>query len=387
MLLDRRRFAVAVCGACAFANLYATQPLLPLLGDEFSAAPAQASFTLTAGILSVALTAPVAGLLADGWGRKRVIAAAVLALAVPTALAGLAGGLTELVVWRFLQGLCLPFIFAVTVAYIGEEWEPKDAAAVTGVYIAGTVVGGFMGRLVAGFVAEIAGWRGAFFALAALDAVMGLLIAWWLPRETRFKPGAGLRAALSAMAGHLKDPRLRAAFGVGFCLLFVLVATFTYAGFRLADPPYNFGAAALGAMFVVYLAGAASSPVAGRLAGRFGHRKVAVLGAVVAMCGLAVTLAQPLWAIILGLAIATAGIFITQSVATGYVAMTGAAARSAAVGLYVMAYYLGGSAGAVVPAAAWRLAGWPGVVAMVIVAELFILASAWLFWRAPAERA
>lgn len=381
MSFDRRRLAVAVCGACAFANLYATQPLLPLLGDEFSAAPAQAGFTLTAGILSVALTAPVAGLLADGWGRKRVIVAAVLALAVPTALAGLAGSLGELVAWRFLQGLCLPFIFAVAVAYVGEEWEPKDAAAVTGFYIAGTVIGGFLGRLVAGAVAEIAGWRGAFFALAALDALMGWVIAVWLPRETRFKPGAGVRTALSAMAGHLKDPRLRAAFGVGFCLLFVLVATFTYVGFRLADPPYGFGAAALGAVFVVYLAGAASSPVAGRLAGRWGHRKVAALGAAIAICGLLISLAQPLWLIIAGLAVATAGIFVTQSVATGYVALTGASARSAAVGLYVAAYYLGGSAGAVVPAAAWRVAGWPGVVAMVIVAELFILASAWLFWR------
>ncbi len=381
MTFDRRRVAVAVSGACSFANLYATQPLLPLLGEQFAASPAEAGMTLTAGILSVALAAPAAGLLADGWGRKRVIVAAIFAVGLLTLPAGLAGGLGEVVVWRFLQGLCLPFIFAVTVAYVGEEWEPKEAAAVTGFYIAGTIVGGFMGRLIAGFVAEAAGWRAAFFALAALDVLMGLAVAAWLPRETRFKPGSGLRAALSAMAGHLRDPRLRAAFLVGFCLLFVLVTTFTYINFRLADPPYDFGAAALGAVFVVYLAGAAASPVAGRLAGRIGPRAVVALGGSVAICGLLITLAQPLWLIVSGLAVTTVGVFMAQSVATGYVAQTGAAARSAAVGLYVAAYYFGGGMGAVIPAGPWRWAGWPGVVALTVAAEIVIITAAWVWWR------
>ena len=87
MPFDRRRAAVAVSGACAFANLYATQPLLPLVGEAFDATPGQAGLTLTAGILSVALAAPVAGLLADGWGRKRAVVAAIFALSAPTLLA------------------------------------------------------------------------------------------------------------------------------------------------------------------------------------------------------------------------------------------------------------------------------------------------------------
>lgn len=381
MAFDRRRFAVAVSGACAFANLYATQPLLPLLGDAFNAAAGQTGLTLTAGILSTALAAPVAGLLADGWGRKRVIVAAIFILAVPTLAAGLAGSMEALLVWRFLQGLCLPFIFAVTVAYVGEEWDQPESSAVTGLYIAGTIVGGFGGRLVAGFAAEAAGWRGAFFALAAADLLMGCVVAAWLPRESRFKPGAGVRAALRAMAGHLADSRLRAAFAVGFCILFSLVATFTYISFRLADPPYGLGAAALGGVFVVYLAGAAASPWAGRLAGKIGARAVVATGGAVAVAGLAITLAQPLWVVLIGMTATTVGIFISQSVATGYVAVAGASARSAAVGLYVAAYYLGGGLGAVIPAAPWRAAGWPGVVLTVVVAQALLVALAWRWWR------
>lgn len=381
MSIDTRRLAVAISGASAFANLYATQPLLPLLGEALNVTPAAASLTVTAGILSVALMAPVAGLLADGWGRKRVIVAAMLTLALPTLLAGLAGGLTELALWRFVQGLCLPFIFAVTVAYIGEEWPPREAAAVTGVYVAGTIIGGFMGRLTAGFVADLAGWRAAFFVLAGLNLAMAAAVALWLPRETGFVRAAGMAATLRAMGGHLRDRRLVAAFAVGFAILFCLVATFTYVNFLLAAPPYDLSTAALGAVFVVYLSGAAASPLAGRLSGRIGARAVMGLGGGLAVAGLLVTLATPLPVIIAGLAMTCTGIFITQSVATGYVAATGAAARSAAVGLYVSAYYLGGSVGAVVPGLAWHAAGWPGVAALTIAVQGLIVALALIFWR------
>ena len=59
--------------------------------------------------------------------------------------AALATDVQTLIAWRFLQGLLLPPIFAVTVAYIGDEWPPGDIAGVAGVYMAGSSLGGFAG--------------------------------------------------------------------------------------------------------------------------------------------------------------------------------------------------------------------------------------------------
>jgi len=379
----RARWAAAAGGACAFLNLYATQPLLPLLADVFKASPAEAGLTITAGTLAIALVAPLAGGLADGWGRKRVILLAILAVIVPTLLAAQAGSLTELILWRFVQGLFLPFIFAITVAYVGEEWEAGEAAAVTGLYIAGTVLGGFSGRLVAGLVADAAGWRAAFLALAAIDALYALVIWRWLPAERKFVARPGLGPAVRAMASHLGNPSLRAAYAIGFLLLFVLVSTFTYSNFLLAAPPYTLPPSLLGSVFVVYLAGAAASPVAGRLAGRYGHRRVASVGVGIACLGLCLSLLPSLVAILAGLAVATIGIFTTQSVTTAFVTVSAPFARSAAVGLYVSAYYLGGSVGAVLPAPAWQAGGWPACVAVILGAEALILIVALGFWRRP----
>ncbi|HYD98656.1 MAG TPA: MFS transporter, partial [Alphaproteobacteria bacterium] len=241
MTMDKRRAAVAIAGACAFLNLYPTHALLPLLAAEFGAGPAELGLTVTAGTLAVALTAPLTGALSDRLGRRRMIVAAMLAVTLPTLLVGLSGSLGEMLVWRFLQGLCLPAIFAVTVALVGEEWPPEEAGDVTALYIAGTVMGGFLGRFVTAWAAEWLGWRGAFGVLAGVNLGCALLAALWLPAQRRFAPASDMGAALRGMAGHLRAPRLVATFGVGFAVLFSLVALFTYANFHLAAPPFALG--------------------------------------------------------------------------------------------------------------------------------------------------
>ena len=81
-----------------------------------------------------------------------------------------------LIVLRFLQGLLLPPIFTVVVAYIGEEWPPAQVTGVTGLYMAATSAGGFPGRFFAGLLADTIGWRNGFLTFAAVT----LVAASWL---------------------------------------------------------------------------------------------------------------------------------------------------------------------------------------------------------------
>ena len=123
--ISARQLAVGLTGYCAFVNLYAPQSILPLLSQEFGATAAQVSTIITVSTLAVAVTAPFTGAIADVLGRKRVIVAAMFVLVVPTLMVGLATSLSALIFWRAVQGLVLPPIFAVTVAYIGDEWPPQ----------------------------------------------------------------------------------------------------------------------------------------------------------------------------------------------------------------------------------------------------------------------
>ena len=366
MSLVTRRLAVALAGYCAFLNLYSPQALLPVLAREFNASAGRISAVMTASSFAIALTAPFTGAVADVLGRKRVIACALLALTVPMAMVATAASVDDLVFWRFVQGLLLPPIFAVTVAYIGDEWPSKEIASVAGLYVSGSSLGGFSGRLIPGVLTDLVGWRYALASLAVLTLAGGIAFALLFEPERRFVRSEGLLASLRLMARNLRDPRLLAFYAVGFGVLFNFLAVFTYVNFHLAAPPYRLTPSMLGAIFVTYLAGTATTPLVGRAVGRLGRRNF-VLGVIAAWAaGALLLLASPLAVILIGLTLCAMCGMICQAISTSAVTATAQVGRSSAVGLYVTSFYVGGSAGAFLPGLTWQRFGWPSAVAMAL---------------------
>ncbi len=378
----RRSVAVAAAGFATFVNLYTPQAILPLLAATFHASEEGTSLSVTVSLLAVALVAPFAGGVSDRLGRKRVIVTAAFLLVLPTFMVALAPSLPVLLAWRFAQGLLLPFIFAVAIAYIADECDGPDAIRTTGLYASGTIVGGFSGRFLAGIMSELAGWRAAFAMLALLTALAAAVIALAMPVERRFRPmTGGLRATIAAYLEHLKNRRLLATCAVGFGMLFSLVASFTFINFRFAAAPFDLGPAQLGSVFAVYLLGAVAAPLASSLAARIGRRPTMVIGATCSIIGLLFTLSASLAVAIAGLAATCVGLFVTQALSLSFIGVTVRQAKSAAVGLYVTIYYVGGAIGGVVPLGLWHSYGWPGVVALVIAVLFGMAATAVTFWR------
>jgi YNFM family putative membrane transporter len=366
MRLDPRQIAIATAGFCTFLTLYSPQALLPVLSREFGVGAAAISSIMTASTLAIALTAPFTGAAADVLGRKRVITAAMLAVVMPMAGAALATDVQTLIAWRFLQGLLLPPIFAVTVAYIGDEWPPADIAGVAGIYMAGSSLGGFAGRFVTGVLGDIAGWRAAFLTVAGLSLLGAVMVALLLPREKSFVRSEGLGAAARQMLRHLKDPQLLATYAIGFGTLFNFIAVFTYVSFHLAAPPYDFSSTLLGAIFVTYLVGTIVSPMTGWMMSGLGRRRLILVVIAAWALGAVLMLWAPLAAIIAGLVLCAACGMLCQTISTGYVTTIAKEGRSSAVGLYVTSFYVGGSMGALLPGLAWNSGGWPACVAMVV---------------------
>jgi predicted MFS family arabinose efflux permease len=264
MRVGAREIAVAAAGFCAFLNLYSPQALLPALSREFGVGPAEISAIMTASTLAIALTAPFTGALADVLGRKRVITTAMVAVVVPMAGAALAADVPALIAWRFLQGLLLPPIFAVVVAYIGDEWPSAQVANTAGIYFVGSSLGGLSGRFIPGVLGDLVGWRPAFLALAGLSLAGAITVILLLPPETKFVRSQGLTASSLQMLRHLGNRQLLSTYGIGFGVLFNYIAVFTYVSFHLAAPPFSFSSTLLGAIFVTYLIGTLLAPVTGR---------------------------------------------------------------------------------------------------------------------------
>src|SRR5277367_2437212 len=374
MAIDLRSLAVATAGFAAFVNLYSPQALLPSLAREFHVGAGDISSLMTAGTAAIAISAPFTGALADVIGRKRLISAAMFAIGVPTLIMTFMGSVPELAFWRFIQGLLLPPIFTVTVAYIGDEWPPGEVARVAGLYVSGASIGGFSGRFIPGILADMIGWRSAIQVVALLTLVAAVIVTLTLPRERKFVRSDGLLSSLIQMLRHLRDRRLLATYAIGFGVLFNFIATFTYVSFHLAAPPYLFSPTLLGMLFLTYLVSSPFLPWTGRAIAIFGRRRF-VLGTIaVWIAGALLLLAEPVAIILAGLTLcAVCGMFC-QAISTGYVTMTAKEGRSSAVGLYATMYYTGGSAGAFLGGIAWTLGGWGGCLAMIFVMQLIIAA-------------
>jgi predicted MFS family arabinose efflux permease len=376
--------AVVLAGFCAFLALYAPQPLLPMLAAAFGKSAGSISFVVTATTFAVAVSAPFTGAVADRLGHKRVIVPAAFLVAAPTLLAATSRTSGELMFWRALQGLFTPGIFAVTVAYINEEWQ-EGAGAAMAAYVTGTVIGGFCGRTISAFVAAHASWRWSFIVLGAMSAAGAAAIWAWLPAGRKPARRRDSVSTVRAMARHLRNPRLLATYAVGFCVFCTLLTTFTYVNFYLAGPPFHLSTASLGLIFVVYLVGAVVTPFAGRAIDRMGHRIALAAAFAGGIAGICLTLVQTLPAVLAGLALCCTGVFVAQSAASSYIGTAATEAKAAAVGLYVMFYYTGGSIGAMLAGPFWHRGGWTACVAMVALVQLATIALALLFWK-PAPR-
>ena len=371
----RATLALFCAGFATFAMLYCVQPLLPLLAAHFRVSAASSSLALSLTTLSLALCLLVSGALAESWGRKPVMVAA-LGLA---ALLGIACALVEqwssLLILRALLGLALSGLPALAMAYVGEEFDPEALPAAMGLYIGGTALGGLLGRLLAGLLSDLGGWPWALGGIAGLGLLVLGLFIWLLPPSRHFTAQPlSVRGLLGNFALHLKNPRLRVLFALGFLLMGGFVALFNYVGFRLAGAPFNLSATVIGLLFTVYLLGILSAGWAGRLVPRFGARQVLHGGIGLMLLGVALCATPWLSAAVVGLALFTLGFFAAHAVASGQVGIHAQGAKAQASALYLCAYYLGSSLVGYVGGYVWEHAGWLALLG--VLAALFVVAGA-----------
>lgn len=380
-----------LCGVCAFLELYCTQPLLPSLAQIFHASKTGVSATVSAATLGVAISAPVFGALTERLPRKRVIVLSLVGVSLPTLLAATSASLNQLIFWRFLEGITLPGIFAVVVTYIGEEWPPQRLALTMSFYVSGTALGGFLGRLISGFLAERFNWRISFLTLGAVSLAGAGAVAAWLPAGRGRAPiqGKGSRWGSLPVFPYqvqalFRIRRLVATFAVGFIVLFSLVSVFTWITFHLSAAPFLLSTSALSSLFLVYLVGLVVTPAAGYLITRVGLR-AGIGGAIgCSMVGVLLTLAPSLAVVILGLTLLSSGVFVAQTASQSHLRMAAPpGARVTAAGLYLTCYYMGGTAAGVLPGIFWALGKWPACVAFIVGMQAVALLIALAGWRDP----
>ncbi|MBB1257963.1 MFS transporter [Streptomyces alkaliterrae] len=361
----RVNLALFAIGLATFALLFSTQALLPALSADFAVTPDQASWTVSATTMALALSVLPLSMLSERFGRRRMMTVSVSVAVGVALLLPLAPDLRTLIALRIVQGVAIAGIPASAMAYLSEELPRKALIGAIGLFVAGNSVGGMTGRILTGWVAEGWGWRAALLAVALLALVCAVAYRLLAPAPRNFSP-APLRPAhlVRVVRGHLGTPLLRRLYLLGMLFMSVFGAIYTVIGYRLVAEPFGLSQGLVGSIFVVYLVGTASSAGAGRMVGRFGRRGTLYVAITTTAVGLLLTTAGSLAAVLTGLVLITAGFFAGHATASSAVSRTATEGRAQASALYQMAYYLGASLGGTLGALAYAAAGWPATVAL-----------------------
>lgn len=359
---------IAVMAFLTVVDLFAAQALLPSLAKHYGVSPATMGLAVNACTLGMAAGGLGVALFGGGVPRRGGIIASLLLLSVPTLLLAIAPNLAVFSILRIVQGLAMSTAFGLTLGYLGERYMAERAASAFAAYITGNVASNLIGRLIATSVADHAGLSAAFVAFALLNLAGAGLAVVAIERRPETVSAAPMGRNLSAALDHVRNPVLRAGFGIGFCILFAFIGTFTYINFELVKPPLSLDMMTLGVIYFVFAPSILTTPLAGRVTALVGPKYALWGGLATAGFGLPLLLAASLIPVLGGMALVAAGTFFAQAVATGAVSRAARDNKPAASGVYLACYFFGGLVGSAVLGRLYDAFGWGACVAGVGVA-------------------
>ena len=351
-------------------DLFATQAILPTLARAYGVSPAAMGLAVNASTMGMAVAGIAVALFSRRVERRRGIVLSLALLAIPTSLLAVAPNLGVFTALRVTQGLFMSAAFTLTLTYLAEQCSAAETAGAFAGYITGNVASNLFGRLMSAAIVDHLGLAANFYVFAALNLAGAVLVFAYLRHADRMMPMASEASPFAALRDHLANPRLRAGFAIGFCILFAFIGTFTYVNFVLVRPPYAVGPMALGFVYFVFVPSILTTPAAGAIVRRFGARQTLWAALAVAAVGLPLVLAPSLPAVLGGLALIGIGTFFAQATATGFVGQAATADRGAASGMYLSSYFLGGLIGSAVLGQVFDRFGWPLCVAGIALALL-----------------
>lgn len=212
-------------------------PGLPAMSRDLDAAPWAAQLTLTACMLGLAVGQMLAGPVSDARGRRRPLLAGIGLFALSSLVCGLAPGIASLLVCRFVQGAAGAAGIAIARAVVRDLHSGNAAARLYALLMVIMGVVPILAPLAGGQLLALIDWRGLFFVLAGVGALL-MMWSWWALPETlpaASRSAGGLRATLPVFARLLRDREFvgyLGVFGFGFS---IMAAYFAGSPFVLQD--------------------------------------------------------------------------------------------------------------------------------------------------------
>jgi predicted MFS family arabinose efflux permease len=376
---------MAVGAGLAVANIYYSQPLLANIGRAFNASPAAMGGIAMLTQLGVATGIVCLVPLGDIRERRQLIIVLLVGASVSLIAVALAPSYLWLGVASFSVGVssATPQMLVPFAAHLAT---PERRGQAVGTVMSGLLIGILLSRVASGYVGTLLGWRAMYWIASLMMVILAIVLATTLPRSQPTSRLTYPRLMQSLGRLILTEPVLRESAIVGSMLFGAFCVFWATLAFHLEAPPLFYGSRVAGLFGLIGAVGAAIAPLAGRLADRLNARanlRVAVYGAAAAF-GLLWIFGHTIAGLLVGVILLDAGVQGGHVINQSRIHTLRPEVRNRLNTIYIFAFFLGGSAGSALGAAAWQRWQWSGV--SVVGLGMLLLAGATLASPAPPEQ-
>lgn len=342
-----------------FSSIYTPQAMLPELKIAFHIDITKVNLLISAMLYVLILGTPIYAPISAAIGRKKTMVFSTLLLIIPTFVAALAPTFSWLLICRIFQGLFIPGVTAIMLAYVLVTYPKENVGLAIGMYMSASSLGGVLGRLLAGWITQWFSWRAAFLFFAVLLIIAVFLMIFWLPKDPSHTEK---RIHWNKIRPLVTNPKILTCLLIPLIVFFSFMSITTFSTFYLANPPFNLNPGQLGNTFLILLLGTLISPITGKWSDKIGRTKIIFIGIFLLFIGTGLTLVPIFLVVLVGFGLVTIGMFTVQSVAPAYIGELAGSEKTTSSVLYQMFFYLGGALGTLLPSLFWTKYQYIGIV-------------------------
>ncbi|MCP4487975.1 MAG: MFS transporter [Gammaproteobacteria bacterium] len=367
-----RNLLIALCATfISFCTLYTPQPILPLLANQFHISPGDAGLLMTATLLPLGLAPIVYGYFLQAIPAKLMLTVALVLLMLDQLAFYLADEFWHLLLLRGVQGLLLPAIFTALMTYCASMAAVGQVRRVMGLYIAATILGGYLGRVIGGYFASDYTWQTAYL-------VMGFVLLIPLVLVHFAKADAEIsfaRLDIRSISRVLSERNYRLVFLALASIFFVYAGILNLIPFRLYELDPSISPFAISNLYIGYLIGIPIALFSQSFSDYIGdERRSLMLGLGFNAIGLLAFFLSDISVLFVMMFCFAGGFFFIHSTLSGLVNHLAREHKGVVNGLYVSVYYLSGALASWFPGVVYDIYGWEMVMLLLIV---LLMVSGW----------
>ncbi|MGP1449983.1 MAG: MFS transporter [Wolinella sp.] len=367
-------FVIIYVTIVTLSLMYITQPLQPLFSLEFDVPISKASLLTSIILLPLALAPIFYGYLLEKSSPKRILIFTLTTIGVLQLLLSFVDSYEPFLAIRFLQALLLPAVLT-TILTVLTRIDQQNIQKYVSIYVASTVVGGFVGRVFGGYIATEYSWQTAFLILG-FSTLFGALLISRLQSQSRVNI---VKLMPRDIIAHLQDRRYALLFFTAFVIFFSFQAVLNFLPFRAKEIDPEITESMIGLLYIGYIIGVIVSLLATRITILIGGKERAItFGLLIFAFSTTMMIYESMSLLFGSIFVLCAGMFISHSILSSLTNSITPEKKGIVNGLYLAFYYAGGTIGSIAPGVVYKHFGWS---AFVLCIGAILLFSAVLFFR------